>query len=49
MFALPYNHRPEVMGGLMEEECREVLQEFFKRLRENPQVKLWKKSKQVET
>ena len=33
LFALPYNHRPELLGGVMEEECSAVLSEFFKRLR----------------
>ena len=31
----PYNHRPEIYGGIMEDECLEVLQKFFKNLREN--------------
>lgn len=30
---LPYNHKPEVIGGVMEQECSEMLSEFFKRLR----------------
>lgn len=33
MFELPYNHRPEVEGGIMEEECAAVLSDFFKELR----------------
>ena len=33
MFSLPYNYRPEVMGGMMEEECSAILSEFFKELR----------------
>ncbi len=33
LFDLPYNHRPEVQGGLMEEECSAVLTEFFRALR----------------
>lgn len=33
MFELPYNYRPEVMGGVMEEECSAILSEFFKELR----------------
>jgi tRNA(adenine34) deaminase len=28
------NHRPEVMGGVMEEECGELLKEFFEARRE---------------
>lgn len=33
LFDLPYNHRPEVYGGIMEEECAAVLTEFFRNLR----------------
>ncbi len=29
----PLNHKPEILGGVMEEECRTMLQEFFKRKR----------------
>ena len=43
LFALPYNHRPSVEGGLLEEESREQLQRFFRALREHPPVKTWKK------
>ena len=45
LFALPYNHKPEVSAGVMEEECRQVLKDFFKKLRENPVVKTWNKSR----
>lgn len=34
MFELPYNYRPEVTGGVMEEECSAILSEFFRQLRE---------------
>lgn len=37
----PLNHKPEIVGGVKEEECRELLQMFFKSLRERPRVK-WK-------
>lgn len=33
LFSLPFNHRPTVEAGLMEEECLALLQEFFQRLR----------------
>ena len=33
LFALPYNHKPEVWGGLLEEECVDTLQDFFQVLR----------------
>ena len=31
---IPYNHKPEIMGGIMEEECSKMLSDFFKKLRE---------------
>lgn len=34
MFEYPYNYRPEVTGGVMEEECAAILSEFFRQLRE---------------
>ena len=33
MFQLPYNHRPRVTEGLLEEPCAAVLQSFFEKLR----------------
>lgn len=33
MFELPFNHKPEVIGGFMEEECSNALSEFFIKLR----------------
>lgn len=35
MFQLPYNHRPRVTEGLLEDRCAAVLQRFFTDLREN--------------
>lgn len=29
----PYNHQPEILGGIMEEECAAELKAFFKSLR----------------
>jgi len=34
LFALPYNHRPEVISGVLEVDCAALLQEFFRTLRE---------------
>ena len=33
LFAMPFNHKPEVTTGLLEQECLELLQEFFQQLR----------------
>ena len=33
LFALPYNHRPEVVTGVLGEECSELMKAFFKKLR----------------
>lgn len=33
LFTLPFNHRPIVEGGLLEEECAALLAVFFERLR----------------
>lgn len=32
--SLPYNHKPEVVSGVMEDEAKEILSSFFKALRE---------------
>ena len=34
LFSLPYNHKPEVCSGLLEEECAAILKNFFRDLRE---------------
>lgn len=33
LFGLPYNHRPQVLGGVLESECAALLTEFFEKLR----------------
>ena len=33
LFDLPYNHKPEMVSGFMQEECSQILTEFFKNLR----------------
>lgn len=33
LFNLPYNHRPEVQAGFMENECKDLMTDFFKNLR----------------
>lgn len=33
LFELPYNHKPELVGGVLEKECSAALTDFFKNLR----------------
>lgn len=33
LFELGYNHRPELVGGVLENECADMLKDFFKKLR----------------
>ncbi|AVQ97422.1 nucleoside deaminase [Ethanoligenens harbinense] len=33
LFSCPFNHHPAVMGGVLEEDCRRLLQDFFAGLR----------------
>ena len=33
LFDMPFNHKPELEGGFMQEECAAILSDFFKRLR----------------
>lgn len=47
MFELPYNYRPELIGGIMEQECAGLLSEFFRGLR--MRGKKYKKSEKPET
>ena len=46
LFELPYNHKPELVGGVLETECSAVLSEFFSKLRKIK--KLNKKAPDVE-
>ena len=45
MFAFPYNHHPQIVGGFLEEECAEVLKRFFRELRQKKKEsqKRWRK------
>lgn len=36
---LPYNHHPVIQGGFMEDECSNLLKDFFKDLRSKKQGK----------
>lgn len=33
LFEMPYNFKPECVGGIMADECSALLKDFFKRLR----------------
>ena len=33
LFDLPYNHKPQIINGVLKEECSNILTEFFKNLR----------------
>ena len=33
LFELPYNHKPELETGVLEEECAKLLKDFFQQLR----------------
>lgn len=33
--SLGYNHKPEIEGGILEDECSEVMSSFFRELRKN--------------
>lgn len=33
LFDLPYNHKPDILGGVLQNECSNMLSDFFKNLR----------------
>ena len=33
LFSYPFNHKVNVVGGIIEDECKKLLQDFFKTLR----------------
>ena len=33
LFSESYGHRPAVYGGVLEQQCKELMQEFFKKMR----------------
>lgn len=35
LFEYPFNHKPNYVGGILEDECSSLLSEFFKALRDN--------------
>lgn len=34
LFAFPYNHKPQVISGVLEESCGTILRDFFRTLRQ---------------
>lgn len=50
LFALPYNHQPEIISGVLEESCGAVLRSFFRELRELRKIqKIQKRNDHAET
>ena len=47
LFTMAYNHHPAVTSGVLEEQCRELLQDFFKKLRLTVRPKWKPRNKQV--
>lgn len=37
MNALPYNHKPEIVGGVLKDDCSKILSDFFSKLRKRKQ------------
>lgn len=33
LFDFPFNHKPQITSGIMEDECKDILSSFFKKLR----------------
>ena len=33
LFSLPFNHKPDVFFGVLEDECKKILEDFFLKLR----------------
>lgn len=42
LFSCPFNHRPSVTGGILEQECAGLLTDFFSELRKNDRLKYGK-------
>lgn len=38
LFELPYNHKPNLVSGILEQECAEILSRFFRELRERKKL-----------
>ncbi len=38
LFELPYNHKPEYIGGVLADECSAMLSDFFRELRNRKKI-----------
>lgn len=47
LFELPYNHKPELLGGVLEDECAGILSRFFLGLRERNKLRKKEKTGEV--
>ncbi len=47
LFELPYNHKPEICGGVLEEECANLLSRFFLSLRERNKLRKQAKKEEI--
>lgn len=47
LFELPYNHKPELSGGVLEEECANLLSRFFLSLRERNKLRKQAKKEEI--
>lgn len=45
LFDMPFNHKPAVTGGILEEECSALIKQFFKELREKKKAETKSESK----
>lgn len=43
LFSLSGVYHPSLVRGVLEDEAQELLQEFFRKLRETPKVNVWKR------
>ncbi len=48
LFDFPYNHKPEMVAGLMEKECIEILQQFFRNLRARKKIEKKQRQQQLQ-
>lgn len=39
LFEFPYNHKPQVIGGILQDKCSGILSDFFKNIRKEKQKK----------